>query len=103
MQKPITDGMPDLSPEDLVEELREAAQEATDDLNEDMPEKAFELGLAKKFFVEDDLQWWAADCIERLVKRIEELEAELKAIKRVNAPVDIAPTHLVPLSEPASK
>ncbi|MDQ0507400.1 hypothetical protein [Xanthobacter agilis] len=80
MQKPATDGLPPLPPEDLVEMLREAAQDETDELNEDMPEAAFRLGLAKKHRIEDALQWDAADCIERLVKRIDELEAELLAI-----------------------
>lgn len=82
MQKPASDGLPALPPEDLVEMLREAAQEVTDDLNEDMPEKAFELGLAKKHFAEDDIQWWAADCIERLLKQIEELEADITRLRQ---------------------
>ncbi|MFG1417184.1 hypothetical protein V5F38_05140 [Xanthobacter sp. V0B-10] len=81
MQKPATDGLEPLPPDVLVEMLREAAQEETDELNEDMPEAAFKLGLMKKHFAEDDLQWWAADCIERLVARIEELEAELSRIR----------------------
>ncbi len=74
MQKPVTDGLPPLPPEDLVEMLREAAQEETDELNEDIPEAAFKLGLVKNHLVEDDLQWWAADCIERLVRQIEDME-----------------------------
>lgn len=81
MQKPVTDGLTPLPPEDLVEMLREAAQEATDELNEDVPEAAFKLGLMKKHFVEDDLQWWAADCIDRLMERIKDLEAEISCIR----------------------
>lgn len=81
MQDP-NDGLPDLPPEDIVELLREAAQEETDDLNDGIPETAFKLGLARKHRIEDALQWDAANCIERLLKRIEELEAELRAVTR---------------------
>lgn len=79
MQDP-NDGLPDLLPEDLIELLREAAQEETDDLNEGIPETAFKLGLARKHRIEDTLEWDAANCIEQLLKRIDELKAEISRI-----------------------
>lgn len=79
MQDP-NDGLPDLPPEDLIELLREAAQEETDDLNEGIPEMAFKLGLARKHRIEDAMQWDAANCIEQLMKRIDELEGKISRL-----------------------
>lgn len=90
MQDP-NDGLPDLPPEDLIELLREAAQEETDDLNEGIPETAFKLGLARKHLIEDALQWDAANCIEQLLKRIEELEAEIIALNERGTSTDRGP------------
>lgn len=64
--------LPKPDPEFLIEELRDRARETAAELNEDVPEAALKIGAARIMRAEDMLEWWAADCIEDLLRQIKD-------------------------------
>ncbi|MFG1302710.1 hypothetical protein V5F34_01030 [Xanthobacter autotrophicus] len=64
--------LPRSTPEEIVEELRDKAREEADDLNLEISPTAVRLGVARLWSPEDMIEWEAADCIEDLLKRLNE-------------------------------